>query len=331
MGSSTRLKEVIERFTGTPVVVVGDLIVDHYIWGKVNRISPEAPVVVVEVTKEDRRLGGAGNVARNLSTLGAQVSVCGVVGDDDSGRTLIGMMDEIRIDSSGVLVDRSRPTTMKTRVIAHNQQVVRVDREITAPLADSYAEGVAAALQSKFATTRGVIISDYAKGTVCPQLFDRIEQGYERGVLGADRIPVLVDPKSANFSRYRRATIIKPNRAEAEEASGIAIPDRAAAAAAGNALLERWSSEMVLITLGELGMVLVSRDPAEPVVEVDTVARHVFDVSGAGDTVSAVFLLALAVGATRAEAATLANSAAGIVVGEVGTVAVTKDQLLAVV
>ena len=330
MGSNNGLKEIVERFSGIPVVVVGDLIVDHYIWGKVNRISPEAPVVVVQVTKEDRRLGGAGNVARNLATLGADVSVCGVVGDDESGRALIGMFDDINIDSSGVLVDRSRPTTMKTRVIAHNQQVVRVDREITAPLADSYAEGVAAALQSKFSSTRGVIISDYAKGTVCTQLFDRIEQGYERGVLGADRIPVLVDPKSANFSRYRRSTIIKPNRAEAEEASGIPIPDRAAAVAAGKLLLERWSSEMVLITLGENGMVLVSRDPAEPVVEVDTVARHVFDVSGAGDTVSAVFLLALSAGATRAQAAALANSAAGIVVGEVGTVAVTKDQLLSV-
>lgn len=330
MAPNTTLTSIIDRFVGTPVVVVGDLIVDHYIWGKVNRISPEAPVVVVHVTREDRRLGGAGNVARNLAALGANVSVCGVVGDDDQGRSLLGMLDEIGADSSGVLVDRSRPTTVKTRVLAHSQQVVRVDREVTNPLHESYAEGVAAALQSKLSTAKGVVISDYAKGTVCSQLFDRVEQGYERGVLGSGKIPVLVDPKAPNFSRYRRATIIKPNRREAEEASGVAISDRAAAVLAGKVLLDRWSCEMVLITLGEMGMVLVGRDDREPAIEVDTVARHVFDVSGAGDTVSAVFVLALAVGASPREAAILANGAAGIVVGEVGTVAVTADQLRSV-
>lgn len=323
------LINLIDRFAGTPLVVVGDLIVDHYVWGKVDRISPEAPVVVVNVTEENRRLGGAGNVARNLVTLGAAVTVCGVVGDDDAGRALISMIDELGANSSSVLVDRSRTTTVKTRVIAHSQQVVRVDREVISPLAETYGHALAAAVQSTFESTKGIIVSDYAKGTIGPQLFDRFGEGVQKGLLGLGKVPVLVDPKAPHFELYRNASIIKPNRREAEQAAGTSIRDRASGVRAAQSLLNRWQCEMVLVTLGEHGMVLVGRDETEPPVEVETEAREVFDVSGAGDTVSAVFTLALAAGGTPAEAAYLSNVAAGIVVGEIGTVAVEAEELRA--
>lgn len=323
------LLDVISRFEGTEILVIGDLLLDHYIWGRVERISPEAPVVVVRQTAESKRLGGAGNVVHNLTALGAKVSVCGIVGDDDSGRALLSMLEEQGVGIEGVLIDRSRPTTVKTRVIAHAQQVVRVDRETTEPISEIYQESVAAHFQIQLAKTKGVVISDYAKGTICRPLFQRIEKGYREGLLGRHNLPVLVDPKAPNFPLYTRATVIKPNRREAQDASGVMIKERQDALQAGHVLLEKWNAEMVLITLGEMGMALVSMDGGEPQVdvEVDTVAREVYDVSGAGDTVSAVFLLALAVQATPSEAAALANAAAGIVVGEVGTVAVKLEEL----
>lgn len=219
-------------------------------------------------------------------------------------------------------------TTVKTRVIAHRQQVVRIDREVTAPLGERASELLADQVEQRLPTASAVVISDYGKGAIMPSIFERVAKGYAAGTLGAGKIPVLVDPKSPNFHIYTRATIIKPNRKEAEEASGLAIPNRNAAVDVARLLLKRWKCEMVMITLGEEGMVLVSDVPGdEPVLEVDTEAREVFDVSGAGDTVSAVFALALGVGASPREAAVLSNIAAGIVVGEVGTVPIRFEQL----
>lgn len=333
------LFEILDCFPSTPILLVGDIILDHYIWGKVNRISPEAPVVVVNVTKESKRPGGAGNVASNLAALGARVILCGVVGDDSAGREVVSSLENQGIDVHGVLLDRTRTTTVKTRIIAHAQQIVRVDREETNPLLQTYGEGVAAALHSNFEKVKGIIVSDYGKGTVCKPIFDRIGAGYANGILGYGKIPVLVDPKAPNFSLYSRVTVIKPNRSEAEDASGMAIPDRTSAIRAGEILLSKWKSEMVLITLGEEGMVLVSGLQTQPVhhgkpdsenersIEIETMAREVYDVSGAGDTVSAVFTLVLAVKASPRQAAVLANYAAGIVVGEVGTVAVNREEL----
>lgn len=318
---------VIDRFAGTPMLVIGDLIVDHYIWGKVDRISPEAPVVVVRSTEENKRPGGAGNVANNLMKLGAAVSICGVVGDDNNGRSLVAMLKEEGIDTSGVLIDRSRQTTVKTRVIAHAQQVVRVDREDTNPLESPYREGIAGVLGTRMHDVKGIIISDYAKGTITAELFERVKKGYDEGLLGLSRVPVVVDPKAPNFSMYSPSSVIKPNRGEAEAASGISISNQKDAVRAGKKLLDEWGCELVLITLGEDGMVLVSRDDGAEAVTIDTVAREVYDVSGAGDTVSAVFALCLASGATPAQAAELSNVAAGIVVAEVGTVAVSADEL----
>ncbi len=323
------LLPVVERFKDIRVVVLGDLMLDHYIWGKVQRISQEAPVVVVEQTEDSKRLGGAGNVVRNLCSLGAKVSVCGVVGDDEAGRHIVSLLKELGVDAGGVFVDPERPTTVKTRVIAHAQQVVRVDNEkrtlIPAKIQESLANHFAEQLQS----SNGCIISDYAKGAVCSPVFSRIEEGYRNKRLGLGTSPVLVDPKSPNFPLYTRATVIKPNRGEAEDASGMLIRSRADALAAGRILLQRWQTEMVLITLGEMGMALVSReDGVLKSAEVDTVAREVYDVSGAGDTASAAFVMSLAAKATPVQAAMIANIASGIVVREVGTVSVPFDELL---
>lgn len=329
-GSAQELKELVSRFEGTPVTVVGDVFLDHYVWGKVSRISPEAPVVVVNVTSEDRRLGGAGNVARNLASLGAKVYVCGVVGDDDAGRQLIGLVEKMGANTDGMIIDRTRSTIVKSRVIAHSQQVVRIDHEVLKPLASTYAQSIATALRSSIEQTKGVVVSDYGKSTICEEVYKPIQEGFSKGRLGLNKLPVLIDPKSPNFPLYTHATVIKPNRAEAAEASGVAINDRASAAHAARVLLDRWKCELVLVTLGEQGMVLVSsKDEKVPAVEVDTDAQEVFDVSGAGDTVSAVFLLALSVGADPKQAAVLANLAAGVVVAEVGTVAIRPEELLA--
>ena len=327
--SKSDLKSVIEKFKGTPVVVAGDLILDHYIWGNVNRISPEAPVVVVEMTEESKRLGGAGNVAHNLAALGARPLICGIVGNDEAGTAISTMFNYLNADVEGIIEDSSRPTTVKTRVIAHAQQVVRVDREITSSIDGSLGEKLASTFEAKVKQAKAVIISDYAKGCIVPSLFDRVERLRNEGIIGWRRVPVLVDPKAPNFKLYKSSTVIKPNRKEAEEAAQMRISNRAEALEAGRSLIKKWKSEMVLITLGEHGMALVSDVPGEETtVEVDTVARDVFDVSGAGDTVSAVFSLSLAVGATPRQAAQLANFAAGIVVAEVGTVAVSSAELL---
>ena len=328
MSKQKELLSVIERFSGTPVTVLGDLIVDQYVWGKVDRISPEAPVVVVKVQEENQRSGGAGNVARNLVALGAKVSVCGLVGDDVPGRNMVAQLGEDGVDTDGILVDRNRPTTIKTRVIAHAQQVVRVDREATDMVSPGLAQALAAGLDAQFEKSKGIIISDYAKGAIGPSLFESVRSGYQRGLLGFGKVPVLVDPKSPNFPMYIGPTVVKPNRQEAEQASGVLINSREDALEAGRLLLEKWQTELVLITLGEQGMVLVpGSDLKSEASVIETVAREVYDVSGAGDTVSAVFTLALAVGASPEQAARLANYAAGVVVAEVGTVAITKEQL----
>ena len=220
MSDNAELIDLVQSFDGTRMLVIGDLIVDHYIWGRVDRISPEAPVVVVQVTEEGKRIGGAGNVAHNLAKLGADVTVCGVVGSDAEGEELLGLCRECHIDTRGVVSDGSRPTTKKSRVIAHAQQVVRVDHEVAETIDSPIQERLSEKILSQFSSTRGVVISDYGKGTITPRVFDDVKGGYDQGLLGFGRIPVLVDPKAPNFKLYSKATIMKPNRKEAEEASG---------------------------------------------------------------------------------------------------------------
>jgi D-glycero-beta-D-manno-heptose-7-phosphate kinase len=313
---------VIGRFPRVRVLVAGDLMLDHFIWGSVERISPEAPVPVVQVTEESRRLGGAANVIHNLCALGGQVIACGVVGADDAGRQLVDDLRRLGADVSGVVQSRAAATTRKTRIIAHQQQVVRLDQEDAGQGDSSAAARARGFLLANLARADVVVISDYGKGLITPTLLAAL------AALRAQRgFPLVIDPKKVNYAHYRRPSLVTPNREEASQASGVEIRDAKSLSRAGAVLLERWQAEAVLITRGEHGMSLFARGVPER--HFSTVARHVYDVTGAGDTVVAACALALGARASLEAAAVLANHAAGIVVGEVGTATVTAQQLKA--
>jgi len=313
---------LIARFPRVRVLVAGDLMLDHFIWGRVERISPEAPVPVVQVTAESRRLGGAANVIHNLRALGGRVTACGVVGGDVAGHELVDELRRLGADTAGVVRSRDSATTRKTRIIAHQQQVVRLDREEAGASAVRAAARARGFLLANLGRADVVVISDYGKGLITPTLL---------AVLAAVRarrpFPLVIDPKQINFAHYRRPSLVTPNRDEASRASGIDIRDAGSLARAGAALLARWQADAVLITRGEQGMSLFV--PEAPARHFPTVARNVYDVTGAGDTVVAACALALGSGASLETAAVLANHAAGIVVGEVGTATVTAPQLRA--
>ncbi len=313
---------VLGRMPRVRVLVAGDLMLDYFIWGRVERISPEAPVPVVHVTSESRRLGGAANVMHNVRALGGQVLACGVVGGDPAGRHLVDSLRQLGVDVAGVMRGGAEATIRKTRIIAHQQQVVRLDREDAAQRDGRAAARARGFLLAAVRRADVVVVSDYGKGLVTPPLLAAL------AALRA-RCPfrLIIDPKQVNFPYYRRATLVTPNRDEASQASGIEIRDGASLARAGAALLERWEAEAVLITRGEQGMSLFTRGAAER--HFPTMARHVYDVTGAGDTVIATCALALGAGASLEAAARLANHAAGIVVGEVGTATVSAEQLRA--
>ncbi len=313
---------VIGRVPRVRVLVAGDMMLDHFIWGKVERISPEAPVPVVQVTAESRRLGGAANVIHNLRALGGQVTACGVVGADAPGRQLVDDLRRLGATVSGVVQSRGAATTRKTRIIAHQQQVVRRDREDAAQGDGRAAARARGFLLAQLRHADVVVISDYGKGLVTPALLAAL------AALRARRpFPLVIDPKKVNYPYYRRPSLVTPNREEASQASGIEISDARSLSRAGAALLARWEAEAVLITRGEEGMSLFA--PGVPERHFRTVARHVYDVTGAGDTVIATCALALGAGASLETAAVLANHAAGIVVGEVGTATVSAAQLKA--
>jgi D-beta-D-heptose 7-phosphate kinase/D-beta-D-heptose 1-phosphate adenosyltransferase len=302
---------------GKRVAVVGDVMIDEWIWGRVSRISPEAPVPVVAVRDHSFTLGGSGNVANNLRALGAEVSFVGVVGGDAEAARVRDLLAGIGCDASGVVTLDDRPTTRKTRVVAHNQQVVRADWESTAPLSAADRARVAAAVRRAIARADAVVLSDYAKG-----LFHRDV------VAAALAAPIVVaDPKPENVALFAGVTCIAPNVAEAARASGVAIDDDAALARAARILLERLGCANVLITRGEAGMSLFGADGTR--VDTPSVARAVFDVSGAGDTVVAVLTLALAAGVPIATATRLANYAAGAVVEKLGTATASPDEIRA--
>jgi D-beta-D-heptose 7-phosphate kinase/D-beta-D-heptose 1-phosphate adenosyltransferase len=302
------------------VVVLGDLMLDRFIWGRVSRISPEAPVPVVEVTSESVLLGGAGNVFLNLVSLGASVSLCGVVGDDAPGAALIDLLRARGASLDGVLAESGRPTTQKTRVIAHQQQVVRVDRERRAPLAAKTRDAIIEAVDAALDRANCLVVSDYAKGVVSPELMDRVRTAASRR-----GVEILVDPKVSNMPCFTGVQVVTPNHLEASQASGVEIVDDATLAEAGRALVDRFRIAAVLITRGEHGMSLFERDGG--VTHIPTVAKQVFDVTGAGDTVIATLAAARSIGTPLVDAARLANCAAGYVVGVVGTAAVTPDAL----
>ena len=318
--SSDSLHAFISKFPRAKVLVVGDLMLDEFVWGKVSRISPEAPVPVVWVQSESFMPGGAANVANNITALGGQAAVVGVVGTDRWGEVLLGELASRKVETGGVL-KAQRPTTVKSRVIAHHQQVVRVDREQREPLPAGLVERLIDAISDRIKEVDAVVIEDYGKGMVTRQLLEMvIPLARKHGKI------ITVDPKEEHFDLYHRVTALTPNRTEAGEAVGRELESDADVLRAGKEILKRLECEGLLITLGEDGMCLFEQSGRQA--RIPTVAQEVFDVAGAGDTVIATFTLALASGSSMEQAARLANYAAGIVVGKLG-VAVASPQELA--
>lgn len=314
-----RLIAVVRRFPGVRLLVVGDLMLDQFIWGRVTRISPEAPVPVVEVRGESFHLGGAANVAANIRALGGRAAIVGVVGADAHGRRIVGELRAIGVEISG-LVRGSVPTIRKTRILAHQQQVVRLDRE-PGTLAERLGRAVVDRVVRGLGAFDGVVVSDYNKGVVTPELLGALAE--RRGA----KPMLFVDPKRGNFAHYARATLLKPNLEAAAAAAEIEIRDEASLRRAGERLLERWRSQAVLISRGEEGMTLFREN--RPMRHFPTAAREVFDVTGAGDTVLSTAALALAAGSSFEDAALLANRAAGIVIAKLGTATPSVEELRA--
>lgn len=322
--SELRVQDLLKQWTGKHVAVVGDLMLDRYFWGSVHRVSPEAPVPVVDVEHESFHLGGASNVANNLKALGATPLMLGVVGNDNSGKQLLDIVGDGGLEVSGIIADESRPTTVKTRVIGNNQQIARIDREVKTAIDSDVANRLHAVLQEHKNVLAGIILQDYNKGVITPRV---IEQTI--AFASAHGIPVHVDPKFQNFFEYRGVTLFKPNKKETQDALGCSLNEDSDVVHAGKLLLERLQCENVLITLGAKGMMLFERNGTTS--SVATKARHVADVSGAGDTVIATIAAAVAGGACVREAAALANVAAGVVCAEPGIVAIEPKALLAAV
>lgn len=318
-----RAAQIVEGMHRHTVAVFGDCMLDEFIWGDVTRISPEAPVPVVEIRRDSVRLGGAANVLANLTALGAQACLISVVGRDQAGERLRAELHQAKaLDVNDLLVvDESRPSTVKTRIIAHSQLVVRADREKRTPVDSNIEQRLIEVLQKALTNIDALIVSDYDKGAVTPQVLTQVlARARQRG------IPVLVDPKIGNFDYYRPATLITPNHHEALRLTNTQDHSDEGLRRAAQLIRERIQCACVLITRGERGMMLVEGD-GEPVY-VETAAREVFDVTGAGDTVIATLAAALTSGATMLEAAILANHAAGVAVSKVGTASVSADELL---
>jgi D-beta-D-heptose 7-phosphate kinase/D-beta-D-heptose 1-phosphate adenosyltransferase len=314
------LLSYVAKFKNARIMVIGDLMVDEYIWGSVSRISPEAPVPIVSVTSESLRLGGAGNVVHNIHTLGGKVWIGGIVGKDEMGRKVIQDLQKMGIETRGVAIESDWITTVKTRIIAHHQQVVRYDREIIRSIRPEALQKIISFLEEKLDELDAVLISDYGKGVVCEKLVERVRSL----ALGAGKI-LAVDPKVKNFPLFQKVTVITPNHLEAAQATGRWIQTEEDLMAVGRQLLQQMQAKSILITRGEKGMTLF-QDHGE-VTHIPTMAKEVFDVTGAGDTVISVLAMAMAVGADVKQAARLSNYGAGIVVGEVGTATLKASEL----
>ena len=319
--TKTRASEILQTLRERKVLVLGDVMLDEFVWGDVTRISPEGPVPVVDVRRESVHLGGAANVLANLIALGAHGWVVGVVGNDAAGERL---RDELRqLNSHGdgsVVVDETRRSTTKTRIVAHNQLVVRADRESRAPISSNLEEQIVSRLKEKLEQADAFVVSDYDKGVVTPRILREILP------LAYKRVPVLIDPKLRNFNSYRPATLVTPNHLEALRMSNTEDHSDDGSHDAATIIQQKLGCDAVLITRGDRGMMLLEAG-SQPVY-VETAAREVYDVTGAGDTVIAALAGALAAGASMIEAAALANHAAGVVVGKVGTATATASELL---
>lgn len=313
-----RFLELVQSFKKARILVLGDFILDQFIWGSVDRISPEAPVPVVNVKRESYMPGGSLNVANNIHTLGGTVFPCGVVGRDREGRMLLKVIRSHGINTGGIVYATDRPTSLKTRIIAHSQQVVRFDREKNSDISPDVLKKILRFVQHQIQNVDVVILEDYGKGVIQREIISavvRLAKKYKK--------PVLVDPKEKNFPFYKGVTAVTPNRKEAYAAYGHGAADLPLEKI-GKGLIKKWNCQSVLMTLGEDGMALFEK---KAVTKIPTAAQEVYDVSGAGDTVIGVFALALASGANFQQAAVLSNLAAGIVVAKLGTATVLPKEL----
>ena len=321
---SSRLAQLISTFASKRILVAGDLMLDEFVWGRVSRISPEAPVPVVEVVSESAYPGGAANVARNLREFTEHADLLGIVGDEAAGARLLDLLDQRGIGTQGVLRPAGERTIVKTRVIARQQQIVRVDRDTRSAITPATLDLIRVRLEAVIETTDAIIFADYGKGVLTQEVVELIASiARPRGVL------MVVDPNPNNPIQWRGMTAIKPNRVETAAALGgtpIDLDDAAALAQAAERLQNKWDTGIVLITLGEQGMWLFERGKAP--YHTAARAKEVFDVSGAGDTAISLFTLARASGATPREAAEIANAASGVVVGKLGTATLTPAELM---
>jgi D-glycero-beta-D-manno-heptose-7-phosphate kinase len=321
--SKKRALEIIGNFPHAGVLVIGDVMVDHFIWGKVSRISPEAPVPVVEVQKDSILLGGCANVFNSIYAMGANVYVTGVVGDDNIGSMLLAQLTARKIATDGIAVEHGRPTTLKTRIVAHGQQVVRFDKESRKPIPPRSAAKILEYVKSLRKKIGAVVISDYGKGVISRRMIEEI-----RKILRDPEIYICLDPKQNDFSMYEGSYVITPNHYEAQRALGMEITAENNILALGEALLEKYNFPALLITRGEEGMSLFERGAGIIHTFFPAQAKEVYDVTGAGDTVIGLLALGLAARANLKEATCLANLAAGIVVGKVGTATVSQEELI---
>jgi rfaE bifunctional protein kinase chain/domain len=318
-----RALEIINNFSKAGVLVVGDIMVDHFIWGKVSRISPEAPVPVVDVQKDSILLGGCANVLNTIYAMGGKVYVAGVVGADNIGERLLAELRQRKIETDGIIVEKGRSTTLKTRIVAHGQQIVRFDKESRKPIPQSSIDkilGYVKLLHKKIGT---IVISDYSKGVISKKLIEGIKE-----IIKDSQIYICLDPKHSDFSIYDGVHIITPNHHEAQRAAGMEITDENDLLRLSDALLTKYDFQALLITRGEEGMSLFERGQKNTHTFFPAQAKEVYDVTGAGDTVIGVLALGLAARASLKEATCLANLAAGIVVGKAGTATVSQEELM---
>lgn len=317
-----KMSFIFRQMKTKTIMVIGDIMLDHYIWGKVERVSPEAPVPIVNVYEEALKLGGAGNVANNLKSLEAGVVLSGTMGTDPQSQSLLQTLWDAKIPTDSIVTDSYRGTIVKTRIIAHTQQVVRLDRENKTPVSNSIRGLLVDAVRSNIDRLDAIIVSDYAKGVVSRELIQEILD-----LAWGKDIPVCIDPKDGNFPCYHNVDLITPNTKELSQGSGIKIESYEDLLAAAKKIIDELDCKVLLVTRGEQGMSLFDMENEGGPVDIPTMARHVYDVTGAGDTVIATFTLAMISGATPREAAIIANRAAGIVVGEVGSASVSWDDL----
>ena len=318
--SKQSFEKIFSNLGSHKILILGDVMLDEYLWGNVSRISPEAPVPVVEILKESVKLGGAANVALNVQALGDQPILTGVIGQDKNGVRAVQILKEKNLPAEGIFVDQDRHTTIKTRIIAHSQQVVRADREKTDEISPDISAKLFDFIQSRIKDIHGIIISDYGKGVINGGLLQRVIS-----LARENDLFIGVDPKETHFMSYKKVSVITPNHHEASFVFGKRINDEVSLEEVGWGLLERLDVESLLITRGEKGMSLFEKN--KTLTHFPTVAKEVYDVTGAGDTVISAFACAKAAGADFKEAALLSNHAAGITVGELGTAQVTKEQL----